>query len=72
MWFEYQNIYVCQRNGRHLIAFKGDSTIFNAILAPLCDTTPSLHDGGSLARLAPLVMTRILFGKFQETLPYIM
>jgi hypothetical protein len=34
------SIHACRRSGRHLVAFEKDSAIFDAILAPLCDSLP--------------------------------
>ena len=34
------SIHACHRCGRHLVAFEKDSAIFDAILAPLCDSLP--------------------------------
>jgi hypothetical protein len=34
------SIHTCHQSGRHLVAFERDSAIFDAILAPLCDSLP--------------------------------
>lgn len=37
MWFTWASIHACNRNGCHLVTLEGGTTIFNAILAPMCD-----------------------------------
>ena len=34
------SIHACRRSSRHLVAFERDSAIFDAVLAPLCDSLP--------------------------------
>ena len=41
------SIHICQHSGQHLVAFERNIVIFNAILAPLHDSTSSPLIGGS-------------------------
>ena len=48
------SIHACKKSGRHIVAFEGDSTIFDAILSPLCKGTPLLTQG-SIPHITSLV-----------------
>jgi hypothetical protein len=55
MWIVLASFHACWCSSTmHVIAFERDFVIFNVILAPSYNTTPSPHGDGSMAKMISL------------------